>query len=75
MPTYTYQCRLCQKVHEDFQSMSNRKVWYPCECGGISDQVIDIPGRAIGVEERSDTRYWRDAPTRIFMNDKRKRKT
>lgn len=74
MPTYTYKCRLCERVHEDFVPISQRKVWYPCECGGVADQVLDVPARAHGVEERSDSKYWRDSPTKVFMNDKRKKR-
>ena len=76
MPLYEYQCRQCKKVHEDRQTISHRKVWFPCECGGVADQIFTTVPAVNGItpDDRQESKYWRDPPSKFYMNDKRKRK-
>jgi putative FmdB family regulatory protein len=74
MPTYVYQCP-SHGLFEFITSVANHVRETDCpDCGASSKQVLTIPPRAIGVEERSDTKYWRDSPTKFYMNDKRRKK-
>jgi putative FmdB family regulatory protein len=40
MPTYRYECRSCKKIHEFFQSMSEKPVRKCPSCGGRLDRLI-----------------------------------
>lgn len=44
MPTYSYRCRECESVTEDFYKFSDRPDTITCACGSVADHTITAVG-------------------------------
>lgn len=76
-PTYTYQCDGTGEVFELETPIKYHKSVVECPgCGGWARQIIDVPPRHIGAEERQNwTKMQRTGQrVKVFQNDKRRKR-